>query len=178
MKEIRKVISTFCEQELPKMCVDDEHETIDFDLLPGVESNLSKVLTNLNDSMNELSINGFSLPAPYGDAVAAQDCFARLMRGENGNGDRSERCVSDEIVNMMTNLYCCMNKRRAVFLFNSLTMKTFHALYSMSEGVNETDKTEEKKAFIRGQKRQRTGQLLTFHDAEFICAPCHVSSNH
>lgn len=60
------------------MSVDDENHVTDFDLLPGVDEKLSRLISNRGDRCE----SGFILPVVYGDAVVDHGCISRLIRME------------------------------------------------------------------------------------------------
>lgn len=172
-------VMEYIERDLVKRTVDNEYDLEDFHLLPGAVRKVHKHLRSSADDENQVL-------SEFGDTTFQALDFRRLVRLESWSGEQSQFWITDNAVNLMTNLFAALLRPEdpevpMVYYFSSLTARKIHDVHfgvGFGNGLSEQGKNNEMRRIISTMANPRSGQRMRFSEAQIAFAPCHVNGNH
>lgn len=109
-----------------------------------------------------------SIISKIGDSQVSLSDMRRLVRPVHWSGSERQFWITDEVVNIMTNLFAMMNTTEGTFFFSSILMQ--HVL--------ENNDASRLSRILDAKDISRNGQKWTFQEVSVSFAPCFVNRNH
>ena len=169
-------LKSFLENEAEGRTVEDEDDSVVASVLPGAKRRVEELVSHPRDWERHPYII-----TEYGDSKVTLNDLQRLVRPRNWKGSDEELWITDDCVNMMTNLFFKLRPASYTYYFSTLLIQSIVEIYHGKGSfvcISENDRRKKFERIVGKKTTARSGQAHSFAESEKAFAPCNVLNLH